>query len=93
MPIVALLHPRRCSLTSARRALIVILLVIIFSSFNDIDPSHMMLVDCCMLCCQGCGPIAAPYDGGSGRHGPSSLITFYLAFYLGHKSHVCQAQV
>jgi hypothetical protein len=30
-----------------------------FSSFNDVDPSHMMLVDCCVLCCRGCGPIAA----------------------------------
>ena len=30
-----------------------------FSSFNNVDPSHMMLVDCCMLCCRGCGPIAA----------------------------------
>ena len=27
--------------------------------FNDVDPSHMMLVDCCMLCCRGCGSIAA----------------------------------
>jgi hypothetical protein len=63
-----------------------------FSSFNNIDPSHMMLVDFCMLCCQGCGPIAAAYDGG-GQHGPSSLITFCLAFYLGHKPQVRQAQV
>ncbi len=31
----------------------------IFSSFNDVDLSHIMLVDCCMLCCQECGPIAA----------------------------------
>ncbi len=30
-----------------------------FSSSNDVDPLHMMLVDCCMLCCRGCGPIAA----------------------------------
>ena len=29
----------------------------IFSSFNNIDPSHMMLIDFCLLCCQGCGPI------------------------------------
>jgi hypothetical protein len=37
----------------------VILLVIFFSSFNDVDPSHMMLVDCCVLCCRVCGPIVA----------------------------------
>ena len=30
-----------------------------FSSFNNVDQSHMMLVDCCVLCCRGCGPIAA----------------------------------
>ena len=46
---------------STRRALIVILLVIntLFSSFNGVDLSHIMLVDCCMLCCRECGPIAA----------------------------------
>ena len=33
--------------------------IYIFSSFNDVDPFHMMLVDCCVLCCRGCGPIAA----------------------------------
>ncbi len=46
---------------STRRAIIVILTVIniFFSSFNDVDLSHIMLVDCCMLCCQECGPIAA----------------------------------
>ena len=30
-----------------------------FSSFNDVDLSHIMLVDCCMLCCRECGNIAA----------------------------------
>ena len=64
----------------------------VFPSFNNIDPRRMMLVDCCMLCCRGCGPIVAPYDGG-GCHGPSSLIVFYLAFYLGHKPQVRQTQV
>ena len=29
------------------------------SSFNDADPLHIMLVDCCMLNCWECGPIAA----------------------------------
>jgi hypothetical protein len=49
------------SLSSTRCALIVILLVIntFFSSFNNVDLSHIMLVDCCMLCCRECGPIAA----------------------------------
>jgi hypothetical protein len=43
-----------------RRAIIVILIVIyFFSSFNDVDLSHNMLVDCCMLCCRECGPIVA----------------------------------
>ncbi len=43
------------------RAIIVILIVIniFFSSFNNADPSHIMLVDCCMLCCLECGPITA----------------------------------
>ncbi len=46
---------------STRRALKVILLVIntFFSSFSDVDLSHVMIVDCCMLCCRECGPIAA----------------------------------
>ncbi len=48
------------SLLSTRRAIIVILIVILFfSSFNDVDLSHNMLVDCCMLCCRECGLIAA----------------------------------
>ncbi len=46
---------------SMQCAIIVILIVIniFFSSFNDVDLSHIMLVDCCMLCCWECGPIAA----------------------------------
>jgi hypothetical protein len=49
------------SSSSTRRALIVILLVIntLFSSFNEVDLLHIMLVDCCMLCCRECGPIVA----------------------------------
>ena len=60
-PIIALLHHHRRSLTSTRCALIVILLVIyiFFSSFNNVDPSHMILVDCRVLCCRVCGPIVA----------------------------------
>ena len=30
-----------------------------FSSFKDADQLHIMLVDCCMLYCRECGPIAA----------------------------------
>ncbi len=47
--------------SSTRRAIIVILIVIniIFSSFNGVDLLHVMLVDCCMLCCRECGPIVA----------------------------------
>jgi hypothetical protein len=43
-----------------RRALIVLSLVMntFFSSFNDVDLPHSMLVDCCMICCRECGPIA-----------------------------------
>ncbi len=46
--------------SSMRRALIVISLVMntFFSSFNDVDLPHSMLVDCCMICCRECGPIA-----------------------------------
>jgi len=46
--------------SSMWRALIVISLVMntFFSSFNDVDLSHSMLVDCCMICCRKCGPIA-----------------------------------
>ena len=47
-------------LTSTGRALLVISLVMntFFSSFNDVDLPHSMLVDCCMICCRECGPIA-----------------------------------
>ncbi len=43
-----------------QRAIIVILIVIniCFSSFNYVDLLHIMLVDCCMLSCRECGPIA-----------------------------------
>jgi hypothetical protein len=46
--------------SSTRRALIVISLVMntFFSSFNDVDLPHSMLVDCYMICCRECGPIA-----------------------------------
>jgi hypothetical protein len=46
--------------SSTRHALIVLSLVMntFFSSFNDVDLPHSMLVDCCMICCRGCGPIA-----------------------------------
>jgi hypothetical protein len=46
---------------STQHTIIVILIVIniCFSSLNDVDLSHIMLVDCCMLCFRECGPIAA----------------------------------
>ncbi len=49
------------SLSTTLRALIVILIVIniLFSSFNGVDLSYIMLVDCCMLCFRECGPIGA----------------------------------
>jgi hypothetical protein len=72
---LSLHKPQVCSAVSAQRelrgakpehtscpdALIVILLLIniIFSSFNNVYPSQILLVDCCVLCCWGCGPIAA----------------------------------
>ncbi len=64
VPIVPSLHRHCCTFLSTQCAIIVILLVIniFFSSFNDVDPSHMMLVDCCMLCCRRCGPIAAVWQ-------------------------------
>ncbi len=33
-----------------------------FSSFNNVDLSHIILVGCCMLCCRECGPIAAVWQ-------------------------------
>jgi hypothetical protein len=46
-----------------------------FSSFNDADPSHIMLVDCCMFYCRECGPISAV--GMTPPPWSISLITFY----------------
>jgi hypothetical protein len=42
-----------------QRVVILIVINICFSSFNGVDLSHIMLVDCCMLCCRESGPIAA----------------------------------
>ncbi len=78
VPIFTSLHRRRRTSSSTHHAFIVILLVInnYFSSFNDVDLSHMMLVDCCVLCCQECGPIVAVW-----RWRPPWSI-HSIAFYL-----------
>jgi len=88
--IVSSLLRRRRTSSSTRRALMVVLIVIdiIFSSFNNADPSYTMLVDCCMLYCRECGPIAAVW-----RDRPPWLISsiafypilpsYFTAFYLG----------
>ncbi len=61
VPIVLSSLRRRRTLSSSRRALMVIEIVInkFVSSFNDADPSHIVLVDCCMLYYWECGPIMA----------------------------------
>ncbi len=41
-----------------QRVVILILINIWFSSFNGVDLLHIMLVDCCILCCRESGPIA-----------------------------------
>ena len=55
---------QRTSGTKIRRCVVLkivikIVITIIFSSFNDVALSNSMLVDCCMLFCRECGPIAA----------------------------------
>ena len=55
---------RRTSGTTIRRCVvpkivIKIVITIFFSSFNDVALSNSMFVDCCMLFCRECGPIAA----------------------------------
>ncbi len=42
-----------------RRVVILIVINICFSSFNGVDLLHIMLIDCCMLCCRESGPIVA----------------------------------
>ncbi len=42
-----------------QRVIILIVINICFSSFNGVSLSHIMLIDCCMLCCRESGPIAA----------------------------------
>jgi hypothetical protein len=49
-----------------------------FSSFNDVDPSHVMLVDCCVLCCQVWAHSGRMMAAAAIDH--RSSITFYLAF-------------
>jgi hypothetical protein len=46
-----------------------------FSSFNKANPSHNMLVDCCMLYCRECGPMLAV--GTMPSPWSISLIAFY----------------
>ena len=77
VPIVLLLHCHCCTLLLTRCAIVVILIVIniFFSSFSDADPSHIMLVDCWMLCCRECGPIMAVW-----QRWPPWLI-YLIAFY------------
>ncbi len=78
VPIVPLMYRRRrIIVVIVGRTIIVILVVIniFFSSFIDADPSHIMLVDCCMLCCRECGPIMAVW----GRRPPWSIYS--IAFY------------
>ncbi len=41
------------------KIVIKIVIAIFFSSFNDVVLSNSMFVDCCMLCCRECDPIAA----------------------------------
>jgi hypothetical protein len=59
-----------------------------FSSFNNADPSHILLVDCWMLCCRECGPITAVW-----RLWPPWLIysiafyPIYIAFLCRHTQH------
>ena len=82
-PIVLFSLRRRRTSSLTRRAIVVILIVIInvFSSFNDADPSHVMVVDCCMLYC--------PYDD-AGRHGQfvgSRFTPFLLAIISRHTHH------
>ena len=31
----------------------------IYSNFDGVDPSYIILFNCCMLHCRGCGPVAA----------------------------------
>ncbi len=63
---------RRCSASavkwpwhitmSTRRGYIKVIKIVItieYSIFNDVDPSHIILFDCCMRYCRGCCPVAA----------------------------------
>jgi hypothetical protein len=60
-------HIRLRSCVTIRRRVVTnmvikIVIIIILSSFNDVDPSHIMLVDCCVLFCWECGPVVMyPY--------------------------------
>ncbi len=90
VPIVPSLHRCHCTLSSTQCAIIAILIVIniYFSSNNNADPSHIMLVDCWMLCCRECGPITAVW-----WRWPPWLIyliaftPFNLAFLSRHTQH------
>jgi hypothetical protein len=35
------------------------LINVVYSRLNDVIPSHMIVVDCCMLFLRGCGPVTA----------------------------------
>ncbi len=51
---------RFCFLGPHRQPVVILIVInICFSSFNGVDLLHIMLVNCCMLCCRESGPIAA----------------------------------
>jgi hypothetical protein len=52
--VLALLSPAQCILT-----VISLVMNTFFSSFNDVELPHSMLVDCCMSCCQNMTTVAA----------------------------------
>ena len=87
VPIVlSSLHFWRTS-SPMRRASMVIVIVIInlFSRFNNADPLHIMLVDCCMLYCREWSPIVAVWW----RRPPWSISS--IAFYPIFTSYFIQA--
>ncbi len=61
-----------------------------FSSFNNVDLSHIMLVDYCMICCRECGPIAAVWQWllpwWSNWIAFSPILPSCLSRYTCHKS-------
>jgi hypothetical protein len=89
VPIVSsLLHCWLTSLSLQQTFMVILIVINIYiSSFNDVDPSHIMLVDCCMLYCREWGPRLTVWWCRPPWSISLAFFPFLLAFLFRHTQH------